>query len=310
MDDAALWKRKYERERSARLEAERISEKKTRESWRINEELRRLNLHLEELVKLRTADLAKARDEAIEANRVKSRFLANISHELRTPLNAIIGYGEVLCEELQHLPGTAADLQKIYLSGKHLLALINEMLDLSQMEADKPELRIEPCSVEQICSGLQASIEPLVLRNRNHVELRLTPGYLETDLAQLRRILLNLLGNACKFTEGGTITLTVAASAVGGREGYCFIVADNGIGMSEDQLEKLFQPFTQADASAARKYGGTGLGLAISAKLVNLLGGTIEVKSIPGSGSEFRLWLPRQPEAEVRSYISTSQALG
>ncbi len=269
-------------------------EEKTREIYLMNEELRQLNDHLEELVKERTAQLEKAHDEAIKANMIKSQFLANMSHELRTPLNAIIGYSEMLMEEAEELgePTFVQDLGKISKSGKHLLALINDILDISKIEAGKMELYYETCGLSGLVQDVTITVKPLVESNGNRLETNCQEGDMTTDVTKLRQVLLNLLSNASKFTEAGTIRLDVYSETRNNIAGYSFRVQDSGIGMTPDQVEKLFQPFTQADSSTTRKYGGTGLGLAISQRFCSLLGGEITVESELGKGSAFTCWLP------------------
>nr|WP_275901672.1 MHYT domain-containing protein [Paenibacillus sp. SYP-B3998] len=267
---------------------------KTDEIYIINQELRQLNDHLEELVVERTAQLEKAHDEAIKANMIKSQFLANMSHELRTPLNAIIGYSEMLQEEAEELGEITFvdDLGKIRKAGNHLLALINDILDISKIEAGKMEIHLETCELAELIQDVMTTVTPLIEGNGNQVETRCEEGDITTDITKLRQILFNLLSNASKFTKAGTIGFDIYRQTRGNQAGYCFRVQDTGIGMTPEQLEKLFQPFTQADSSTTRKYGGTGLGLAISQRFCNIMGGDIDVESELGSGSTFTCWLP------------------
>ncbi|MFC4601277.1 MHYT domain-containing protein [Cohnella hongkongensis] len=269
-------------------------ELKSKEIHLKNQELQRLNDHLEELVRERTAQLEKAHDEAIQANRIKSQFLANMSHELRTPLNAIIGYSEMLTEEAMELgePAFAADLEKISKSGKHLLALINDILDISKIESGKMEVYLEECQLGSMLQDVFSTVQPLVENNGNRLETKWDEGVMTTDATKLKQILLNLLSNAAKFTRNGTIRVEGLRMEKKGKDGYMIRVADSGIGMTEEQLGKLFQPFTQADSSTTRKYGGTGLGLAITQRFCDMLGGEITVESRPGEGSVFSCWLP------------------
>ena len=236
------------------------------------------------------------------ASRHKSEFLANMSHELRTPLNAIIGYSEMLQEEArdQHAEGFVPDLQRIHSAGKHLLELINAVLDLSKIEAGKMELYLESFEVAPLVRDVAAVLEPLAQKNANRLEIHCAPdvGAMRADLTKLRQALFNLLSNACKFTEQGAVTVGVTrepATAEGG-DSVVFAVRDTGIGMTPEQMARLFEEFGQADASTTRRYGGTGLGLALSRRLCRMMGGDISVASEPGLGSTFTIRLP----AEVR----------
>ena len=248
------------------------------------------------------AELTKAKQAAEAASRTKSDFLANMSHELRTPLNAIIGYSQMLQEEAaddgqdRYLP----DLKKVENAGKHLLALINDILDLSKIEAGRMTLFIEPVSVRALLAEVRSIIEPLAAKNGNQliVECPDDLGLIDTDVTKVKQSLLNLLSNASKFTNKGTITLAVAGSGEAGAETLSFRVTDTGIGMSPEQLGRLFQAFVQADSSTTRQFGGTGLGLAITRHFARMLGGDVTVTSEPGEGSVFTLTLPmRRPAA-------------
>ena len=237
-------------------------------------------------------ELLKARQDAEAADRAKTQFLASVSHELRTPLNAIIGYSELLREEAedQKLPGFTGDLDKIRGAGRHLLSLINDVLDLSKIEAGRVEIVPAPFPLRRVIDEVTATVEPLVARRGNRLVLlgleRL--GEMHSDETRIRQVLFNLLSNATKFTEHGTITLDVARE-----DGWMvFAVTDTGIGMTPEQAGRLFEAFVQADASIAARYGGTGLGLAISRKLCRLMGGDIAVASEPGIGSTFTVRLP------------------
>jgi PAS domain S-box-containing protein len=246
--------------------------------------------------------LQKEKEAAEEANRAKSQFLANMSHELRTPLNAIIGYSEMLEEEAREAKQTGfiPDLQRIYTSGKQLLGLINDILDLSKVEAGKMPIYLEEFDLEMLVKETAQTISPLIAKNQNKLILAVPAevGLMHSDMIKVRQILFNLLSNAAKFTSQGEITLAVqreaATTATNGEAWVTLRVSDTGIGLNPEQLSKLFAPFTQADSSTTRKYGGTGLGLAIIKNYCQLLGGEIGVTSEFGAGSTFTVRLPVQ----------------
>ncbi len=245
--------------------------------------------------------IRKAKDDAEAASRVKSAFLANMSHELRTPLNAIIGYSELLAEDAQDRGDDAAlqDLEKIQGAGKHLLGLINDILDLSKIEAGKMELYIESVPLPAMVDDVKTLVAPLIDKNVNTLVIECPPdiGALRTDVTKIKQCLVNLLSNAAKFTKNGTITLRLARRRQSnGTPAVQFSVADSGIGMTPEQLARLFQAFTQADSSTTRNFGGTGLGLVITRHFCQMLGGDIDVASTPGQGSTFTITLPDRPE--------------
>ena len=247
-------------------------------------------------------ELLTAKRAAEDASRAKSAFLANMSHELRTPLNAIIGYSEMIEEEIQDSGQiqNIQDVQKIEFAGKHLLALINDVLDLSKIEAGKMGLHLENFEVAMMIQEMVATLQPAIAKNSNTLQLRLADdlGMMRSDITKVRQILSNLLSNACKFTDHGTIFLEAERSGSSSHGWLTFRVRDTGIGISEEQQENLFKEFAQADVSIARKYGGTGLGLAISSRFAQLMGGQISVDSEPGKGSVFTVQLPAHVSAE------------
>jgi signal transduction histidine kinase/DNA-binding response OmpR family regulator/HAMP domain-containing protein len=250
--------------------------------------------------------LVRARDAAEAASRAKSAFLANMSHELRTPLNAIIGYSELLEESAgdNGHDDYVTDLRKVQSAGRHLLALINDVLDLSKIEAGRMEISVEEFDVVEVLQDLLGTLRPLASDRHNALSLQADPaiGAIRSDLTKVRQVLFNLLSNANKFTENGTVVLGARRESQGGINWIEFTVQDTGIGIAPGEAEHLFQDFRQADASTTRKYGGTGLGLAICRRFCQMLEGTITLASTPGKGSTFTVRLP----AEARFVSKTS----
>ena len=255
--------------------------------------------------------MAAARDEAMQATQAKSQFLASMSHELRTPLNAIIGYSEMLHEEAEDLGQDTflPDLVKIREAGRHLLSLINDVLDLSKIEAGKMDVLIEDFEVADLIAQVQSVIEPLMTKNANTLVVDCAPdlGAMRSDQTKLRQSLFNLLSNAAKFTERGRITLAARRIVQDGDDVLEFKVSDTGIGMTGEQLGRLFQAFAQAEASTSRDYGGTGLGLAITRHFCRMLGGEVAAESTPGKGSTFAIVVPAIA-SDVKGEVAESAA--
>jgi signal transduction histidine kinase len=259
-------------------------------------------------------ELRVAQKHAEAATRAKSDFLASMSHELRTPLNAIILYSELLQEEAedQGQQSIISDLQRIQSAGKHLLDLINGILDLSKIEAGKMTLSLETFAIRAMVDELLHTVEPLVQKNDNTLTVNCgsSVGTMTADLMKTRQILLNLLSNAAKFTQAGTIVLDVQRDVVEGRPSIAFTVTDTGVGMTAQQALKVFDPFTQADVTTTRKYGGTGLGLALVSRFCRLMGGEVVVDSQPNVGSRFSVRLPIEvvPEMPAEPALSSESA--
>jgi signal transduction histidine kinase len=290
-----------EQEREHRQELEDKIQARTAELSYANQQLQdEINEHQFTELALQHAKQAaeKAQVAAENANLAKSQFLANMSHELRTPLNAIIGYSEMLQEDIEDIGQSdlTPDLQKIQAAAKHLLGLINDILDLSKIEAGKMDLFIETLDIEMFINEVMSTAQPLIEKKANTLKIERPErlGEMQSDVTKLRQILLNLLSNAAKFTEQGIILLEVKRHIQNHADWLTLCVTDEGIGMTTEQQEKLFQPFTQADSSTTRRYGGTGLGLTITKEFVEMMGGMITVNSEFGQGSQFTISLPTE----------------
>ena len=309
MTEEDKWKRRLERERSARKQAEQVLEQKSLELWEANEALRSLTSELQQKVDKRSVDMVQALEKEVEANKAKSEFVSMISHEMRTPLNAIIGFSEILVS-----PARAKDLtpdqtqhyiENIHTASKGLLSLINDILDMAKIEAGKLELEEIDFEHSKLCTQLFDTYKITAKSKPVEVKLELDeaiPDKLMGDPNRVSQVVNNLFSNALKFTDSGAVTLIaklVKSSNKGIDVEYC--VQDSGIGMSAEVMERLFQPFTQADNSMSRKYGGTGLGLTISRQLVEAMGGKIWVESKPGEGSRFSFKVRYQPSLKIAS---------
>jgi len=262
-----------------------------------------LNKNLEERVQIATKDLKETNKKLLEnailakeANQSKSMFLANTSHELRTPLNAILGYSELICEiaEENEDQQLVEDTKKIIYSAKYLLDLINNLLDLAKIEKGKLLLLPEELDLQEFIKSIGFIVAPLADKNKNKLEIHCPSeiNTITTDVTRLRQIIINLMSNACKFTTNGTVELNIYLLTIKGIQYIHFCVSDSGIGMTPEQIERLFEVFQQADAKTTRRFGGSGLGLALSKQLALLMKGNILASSIYGQGSDFTLMLP------------------
>ena len=269
------------------------------------EEILLYQTKLEDMVEVRTSDLIQEKNKAIRANLAKSQFLANMSHELRTPLNAIIGYGELVIEGLElgndyHVQqakpvgpnSIESDVSRIVTAGRNLLDLINHVLDFSKIEANQMTIRIERVDIARVINEAVSLIDPLLAKTGNRIVIReIEPGLRAYgDVQKLRQVLINLIGNANKFTENGSILIMMASA----EDEVVISVNDTGIGMKPEFIAQLFQPFMQAESDYSRQFEGTGLGLAISKRFVELMNGRIEVDSVYGNGTSFKIFIPRQ----------------
>jgi signal transduction histidine kinase len=256
--------------------------------------------------KLIEADLVASKLAAEESNRAKSSFLATMSHELRTPLNAIIGYGEMLQEDAQSAgeESTANDLAKILNSARHLLSLISDVLDFSKIEAGQMDMHLESVSIGSLLHDVLPTAEILARRNGNalHVDEQIAGGALLVDPIRFRQCLLNLISNACKFTENGTISIGIKQRRIEADRWILWSISDTGVGIAPNMLGKLFKTFSQVDSSLTRKFGGSGLGLVISQQFCRAMGGYITVESEPGVGSTFTIYIPVSREALEQTF--------
>ena len=280
----------------------------------IEENLHRTNTELDRRVEMRSAELAAANQALRDESQHKSQFLANMSHELRTPLNSIIGLTDMMVSNAARFGTEKAlePLRRVLSAGRHLLALINDILDLSKIEAGRMELNLASFLLAPVIAEVVKTIEPLAAKNSNKVAVHCAAdmGTMHADQMRMRQALLNLMSNANKFTEKGTITIAAHHGQENGRDWITLAVADTGIGMTQEQMGKLFQEFSQASSTTASKYGGTGLGLVISRRFCQMMGGDITVQSEPGHGSTFTIRLPRVVETPKEGVVSDQTPTG
>ena len=304
MDEERL-RRRYEREKKARLEAEAILERKSRELFQRNEELEKLSATLEKQVEERTRELALARDEALSAAKAKSEFMANMSHEIRTPLNGVIGMLHMLSDG-QLESGQRELLQTAARSGHMLLEIVNDILDFSKIDAGQMELHEEVIHFRNLFDDTLAPMRHIAQERNLKLESQFDPdlpSHILIDGLRLRQILTNLLSNALKFTSEGGVEVLVEKQ---GQE-FEILIRDTGLGMTDEQLQRIFSAFGQADGSITRQFGGTGLGLTITQSFVRMMGGQITVSSQPGEGSTFRVTLPLNEHTGVDSELPAQQ---
>jgi len=310
-----LYLRFIAQEHQHNLQLEQKVAERTQELQKARDELEQRVIERTQALQTANEQLMQAKDVAEQANLSKSRFLANMSHELRTPLNAIIGYSEMLLEEAMDEADDrglelddierSTDIERILLSGKHLLDLINGVLDISKIEAGRMTVFYETFNVVDLLEDIISTVYPMVEKNNNQLEMHCMQCdgqaiEMHSDMTKVRQVLMNLLSNACKFTHDGSVSIYVDIHQENNEDFILFRIQDTGIGLDDDQKAKIFEPFTQADVSTTRKYGGTGLGLAITKYFTQLLGGHVEVESALDEGSIFKVYFPIQaPPVEV-----------
>lgn len=275
---------------------------------RLQEEIKRRTAaekqvtQLEDTAFTRTRELAEARQEAVEAQRAKSTFLANMSHELRTPLNRILGYAELVIEEAEErkLDDLLEDLNGIHDSAEQLRKLIDGLMDLSKIDQGKLTVTWEPVVVSELFDELAEQVQADIQQNGNQLVVTCGSevGKFKSDRGKVRRAMLNLLGNAARFTQDGTVTLAAVCETRNGLLGVAMSISDTGMGMSESDLERLWKPFAQGDESTTRQFGGTGLGMALAQRYITVLAGEMTAESQPGAGTCFTVWLPCNPLAQ------------